>query len=41
MIDMTLWNFKHMSRSIVRLKVIEYNKDSFYSLSSYTPNLGL
>ena len=38
-IGITLWNFKHIGRLIVRLKTIEYKKDFFCYLSSY-PDLG-
>ena len=37
--NMTLWNFKMYGGIVVRLKAIEYKKDSFYYLSSYSPDL--
>ena len=38
---MTLLIFKHIGKLIVKLKAIEYNKNSFCYLSSYTSNFGL
>ena len=39
--NMTLWSLKDISRLIIKLKPIKYNKDSFCYLSSYTLDFNL